>query len=140
MKEVPMIYVKANQAGIVTVILIAFVFQQPWLIFALWVIQTIGLLLGGQWNLFVRIAKLIVKPSSTGATQAAELQRFNNTLAVIFLTISIISFSLGSAIVGYVFAAFLFVAAFVALLGYCIGCTIYFQYKQWVAKRRLNRS
>lgn len=140
MKEVPMVYVKANQAGMVTVIFIAFALQQPLLLFALWVIQTIGLLLGGQWNLFVRMAKLIMKPSSTGTTQAAELQRFNNTLAVIFLTISILSFSLGWAIVGYVFAAFLFAAAFVAILGFCIGCTIYFQYKQWVAKRRLNHS
>lgn len=137
MKEVPMPYIKANQAGIVLLAAAAFIFQEPWIIAALWVIQTAGLLLGGQWNLFVRIAKPFLTVAGR-ETQALELQRFNNTLAVLFLTLSLASFALGWTIAGYAFAVLLVIAAGAALLGACIGCVVYFQYKQFMARRRLR--
>jgi hypothetical protein len=135
LKEVPMPYVKANQAGIVLFIIAAFILGQPWIIAALWFIQTVGQLLGGRFNLFVRIAKPFLHVEGR-ETQAAELQRFNNTLAVLFLTLSLISFALGWIVVAYVFAAMLLLAAGAALLGYCIGCTIYYQYKKALALKR----
>ncbi|GGD86837.1 hypothetical protein GCM10010911_51610 [Paenibacillus nasutitermitis] len=130
-------YIKANQAGIVILVLAALAFREPWILAALWVIQTAGLLLGGQWNLFVRIAKPYLAVSGR-QTQALELQRFNNTLAVLFLTLSLIAFALGWTIAGYVFALMLLAAAGAALMGVCIGCVVYFQYKQFIARRRLR--
>jgi len=132
--EIPMSYVKANQTGIVLFVILAFLIS-PWILLALWLIQVVGLLTGGRYNLFVRIAQPFL-PTKGGETQAAELTRFNNSLAVIFLTLSLLALSLGWTIAGYVFAAMLLIAAGVALLGYCIGCTIYFQYKQFLARRR----
>lgn len=132
-------YVKANQTGIVLLLIAAFVFRQPWLIAVLWLIQLAGLLSGGKWNLFVGIAKPFLNTAKS-QTQAAELQRFNNTLAVIFLTLSLASFALGWTIAAYVFAAFLFLAAGAALLGYCIGCTVYYWVKQVSARRRLKKN
>ncbi|QJD85132.1 DUF4395 domain-containing protein [Cohnella herbarum] len=134
MKEVPMRYVKANQTGIVLFVLLTFLFKQPWLLAALWVIQLTGLLSEGRLNLFVNIAKQLLKNKGE-ETQAVELQRFNNTLAVLFLTLALISFGLGWQIVGYAFTAMLFLAASAALLGFCIGCTIYF----WVKQIRAGR-
>lgn len=139
MQEVPVPYVKANQTGIVLLLFAAFVFRQPWLIALLWLIQLAGLLSGGKWNLFVGIAKPFLNTAKS-QTQAAELQRFNNTLAVIFLTLSLASFALGWTIAAYVFAAFLFLAAGAALLGYCIGCTVYYWVKQVSARRRLKKN
>jgi hypothetical protein len=135
MREVPMRYVKANQTGIVLTIMLSFIFQQPWILAILWLIQVIGLLSNGRLNLFVAIAKLLFKGKGR-ETQAEELQRFNNKLAVIFLTLALLCFALGWDIAGYVFSAMLLAAAGVALAGYCIGCTIYFQYKQLRARRR----
>jgi cobalamin synthase len=136
MREVPMRYVKANQTGIVLTVVLSFLFQQPWLLAALWVIQVVGLLTEGRFNVFVAIAKLILKGKGQ-EMQAAELQRFNNVLAILFLTIALILFSFGWQIAGYIFSAMLLLAAGAALLGYCIGCTIYFWFKQLRAGRSI---
>lgn len=137
-KEVPITYVKANQTGIVVAVFLAFALQWPWFVALLWVIQVLGLIGGGKWNLFVAISKGFLPQSGT-ESQAAELTRFNNALAVLFLSLSIAAFSIGWSMVGYVFAGFLLLAACAALLGYCIGCTIYYQYKQFVSRQRINR-
>jgi hypothetical protein len=139
MREVPMRYVKANQAGIVLSVVLSFLFSQPWILLALWIIQLAGLLSEGKFNLFVIIAKLLIKRKGE-ETQAVELQRFNNTLAVLFLTLALFSFALGWQIVGYAFSAMLLLAAGAALLGFCIGCTIYFWVKQFRAGRRIGRT
>ncbi|WP_370866968.1 DUF4395 family protein [Paenibacillus chitinolyticus] len=136
LKEIPMSYIKANQAGIVLFAVLTFATRQPWLLGLLLAIQLAGLLL--RWNLFVQAAKPFLR--TDGETQAAELQRFNNVLAVLFLLLSVLSFSVGWTAAGYIFAGMLLAAAGTALLGYCIGCTVYFQYKQLLARRRLNRS
>ncbi|TXK85435.1 DUF4395 domain-containing protein [Paenibacillus sp. N3.4] len=134
MKEVPISYVKANQAGIVIVVLLSFALQLPWLIGILWLIQVVGLVFGGKWNLFVAITRRFIRVKA-GYTQAAELTRFNNVLAVLFLTLSLLSFAVGWQVLGYIFTVFLLAAAGAALLGYCIGCTIYYQYKQLRIRR-----
>ncbi|KQX68034.1 MULTISPECIES: DUF4395 domain-containing protein [unclassified Paenibacillus] len=134
MKEVPISYVKANQTGIVVFVLLAFAFQWTWLVALLWLIQLLGLVSGGKWNLFVAVSKGFLSRSGI-ETQAAELTRFNNTLAVLFLTLSLASFAIGWSMVGYIFTGFLLLAAGAGLLGYCIGCTIYYQYKQFILRR-----
>jgi hypothetical protein len=139
MREVPMRYVKANQTGIVISVVLSFLFQQPWILAALWAIQLLGLLTEGRFSLFVIIAKLVLKDKGQ-ETQAVELQKFNNTLAVLFLTASLISFALDWQIAGYAFASMLLIAASAALLGYCIGCTVYFWIKQIRAGRGIRRS
>ncbi|GIO16438.1 hypothetical protein J19TS2_59930 [Cohnella xylanilytica] len=136
MREIPMPYIKANQTGIVLVVLLSFLLGQPWLLAALWAIQAIGLLTGGRWNLFIRLAKPLLRTEGR-ETQAAELAKFNNSLAVLFLTLSLLAHALGWAVAGYAFAAMLLLAASAALLGYCIGCTVYFQYKRLARKAKL---
>lgn len=138
MKEIPMRYVKANQSGIVLLVIVSLLLQQPWIIAVLWVIQVAGLWTGGRFNPFVAIAKGLFPYRGNGETQAAELQRFNNVLAILFLTLSLLSHAIGWSIVGAIFSAFLLIAAGVALLGYCIGCTIYFQFKQFIARRKIK--
>ncbi|OBZ11306.1 DUF4395 domain-containing protein [Bacillus sp. FJAT-26390] len=140
MKEIPIPYVRSNQAGIVAVLLIAIALQLPWLIAALWVVQVAGLIYGPKANLFIIVARPFLGGRMANAqTEAAELQRFNNSLGVGFLTLSLLSFALGWSVAGYIFAGMMGAAALAAILGFCIGCTIYFQFKQFRA-RRLRRS
>lgn len=103
----------------------------------LWSIQVVGLASGGKLNLFVQIGKAVLTGKGTD-TQAVELQRFNNILAVLFLSLALISFSLGWVAAGYVFSVMLLAAASAALLGYCVGCTVYFWYKQLRAGRKIG--
>lgn len=137
MREVPMRYVKANQIGIVLFVLLSFGFSEPLILGALWIIQVVGLVSGGKLNLFVQIGKAVLNGKGT-ETQAVELQRFNNILAVLFLSLALISFSLSWQVAGYLFSGMLLLAASVALLGYCVGCTVYFWYKQLRAGRRIG--
>ncbi|GAB6992030.1 DUF4395 domain-containing protein [Paenibacillus pini] len=132
MKEIPEPYVKANQAGIVLFVLLSALLNQPYILLVLWIIQVVGILTGK--NVFVLIAKPAINVQGA-TTQALELQRFNNVLAIIFLSLSLLLFLAQLPILGYIFEAMLFLAAGAALCGYCIGCTIYFQYKQLKAKR-----
>lgn len=134
MREVPMRYVKANQAGIVLSVILFFLLHRIWILAALWAIQLAGLLTEGKLNLFVQIAKLALKNKGE-EMQALELQRFNNMLAVLFLTLALVFFGLGWDIAGYAFVAILLLAAGAALVGFCIGCTIYFWIKQIRAGR-----
>lgn len=136
--EIPIEYVKANQAGIVLSVIAFLWFRQPWIIAALWLIQVLGLLTGGRWNLFVTIARPFLRPAGR-ESQSAELLRFNNLLAVLFLTLSLTSLLLGWITAGYVFAVMLLGAASAALLGYCVGCTIYFWVKQLKSGRLHGR-
>ncbi|NEW06525.1 DUF4395 family protein [Paenibacillus sp. SYP-B3998] len=48
--------------------------------------------------------------------------------------------ALGWVVIGYVFTGFLLLAAGAALLGYCIGCKIYYPYKIFLNKQRSRRS
>lgn len=137
MREVPMRYVKANQVGIVLFVLLSFVFNPIVVLGVLWIIQVVGLASGGKLNLFVQIGKAVLTGKGT-ETQAVELQRFNNILAVLFLSLALISFSLGWVAAGYVFSVMLLAAASAALLGYCVGCTVYFWYKQLRAGRKIG--
>ncbi|MDR9749402.1 DUF4395 domain-containing protein [Paenibacillus taichungensis] len=137
MREVPMRYVKANQIGIVLFVVLSFLFNQPLILGALWIIQVIGLASGGKLNLFVQIGKAVLTGKGT-ETQAVELQRFNNVLAVLFLTLALVSFGLGWQVAGYIFSSMLLLAASAALLGYCVGCTVYFWYKQLRAGRKIG--
>ncbi|MEK4362282.1 DUF4395 domain-containing protein [Paenibacillus sp. FSL M8-0212] len=137
MREVPMRYVKANQVGIVLFVLLSFVFNPLVVLGALWSIQVVGLASSGKLNLFVQIGKAVLTGKGT-ETQAVELQRFNNILAVLFLSLALISFSLGWVAAGYAFSVMLLAAASAALLGYCVGCTVYFWYKQLRAGRKIG--
>lgn len=134
--EIPIPYIKANQIGIVLFVLASFAFSE-WILLALWLIQVVGLASGGRYNLFVRLAKPFLRTEGRD-TQAAVLTRFNNALAVLFLTLAAISFNLDWTVAGYAFASMLLAAATAALLGYCIGCTVYFQYKQLRARKQFR--
>ncbi|WP_438941207.1 DUF4395 family protein [Lysinibacillus parviboronicapiens] len=42
--------------------------------------------------------------------------------------------------VGYVFTVMVAIASAVAIAGFCIGCFLYFQVKQWQYRRTLKKA
>lgn len=62
-------------------------------------------------------------------------QRFNQWIATVLVTLSILSFAARYPVAGYVFGSMVILAAGIALLGFCIGCYIHFRYRQWQYKR-----
>jgi hypothetical protein len=135
--DVPMPYVKANQIGIVVFILLSTLFQLPFLFLVLlWVIQISGAIFGS--NLFIQLAKTFVKTEGK-ETQAGELQRFNMTLGILFLTVSLLCFSNNWNMIGYIISWIYGVVALIALSGYCFGCTIYYQFKRVKTMRSITK-
>jgi hypothetical protein len=108
------------------------VLLQPVLIVALWAIQVLGLWQGVRGNLNMLLASPLLKGRIAGApTESRELQRFNNSIAVVLLTLSILSFWLRpESWIGYFFASLVAIAAFMAICGFCIGCFLYYQFKR----------
>lgn len=136
--DVPMPYVKANQIGIVLFILLSTLFQLPSLFLVLlWVIQISGSIFGS--NLFIQLAKAFVKAEGK-ETQAGELQRFNMTLGILFITVSLLCFANHWNMAGYIISWIFGVVALIALSGYCLGCTIYYQFKRIKSMRKISKN
>lgn len=132
MKEIPIPFIRTNQIGIVVLVVLAILLQQPALIAVLWAVEVITLWRGIKVNIFVQLASPFLKNRIQGAeTEAAELSRFNNSIAVTLLTLSLLAFWLDpSGWSGYIAAGLVAIAAFVAICGFCVGCFLYYQFKR----------
>jgi hypothetical protein len=137
MKQIPLPLIRLNQSTIVLLVATGIFLQQPLLIYITLVIQLLGLLTEGKANPVIALGKLLLGSRLKNAEkQAAELNRFNNSIAVILLGIATLLLNLEINLIGYIAAGFVAVAAFVAICGYCIGCTMYYQYKRILATRQ----
>ncbi|KZE80109.1 hypothetical protein AV654_14060 [Paenibacillus elgii] len=132
MREIPIPYVRANQAGIVLLVALAAALHQPALIAALWAIQVLGLWQGIRANLIVQLAAPLLRSRVAGArTESRELLRFNNAITVVLLTLSLLAFWVNpGGWLGYVLAGIVALAALAALCGFCLGCFLYYRFKR----------
>ncbi|GHH98686.1 hypothetical protein AM1BK_22290 [Neobacillus kokaensis] len=97
-----------------------------------------GLFFG--FNPIMRVAKLFLRkhPSQYMAEDWGQ-QQFNQTIAVICLAGGFISFLMNWTIAGYVFTIMVAAAAFIAILGFCVGCFIRYQWKQYQYRRSVEK-
>ena len=131
---------KFNQMAIITLLVVAFLLDQSWLV------GFVGLvMLVGTWwpaaGLFKRIYQHWIKPQ--GWMQPLLLRDeqpphlFAQGVGGIFLAASVIAFLLGSPLVGWLLVGIVVVLAAVNLfLGFCLGCYLYYQF----ARRGLHIS
>lgn len=132
--EVPLHWVRANQLGILLCIAASALLQAYAVLLIALIVQLISRFWGIRYNLFVRLLAPLLPESKK--TESRELLRFNNLLAILFLVVSLLSFFLNFQIAGYIAALLLTVAVVLALCGFCLGCFIYYQWKQW--RRRMS--
>ncbi|BDG61427.1 DUF4395 domain-containing protein [Caldinitratiruptor microaerophilus] len=129
MREVPLPLVRFSQAAMVVFILIGILLRQPLFTSAVLVILLLGLAFGPQANLFFRVARpLLVRRLAGAPTEAAELLRFNQSIAAGLLALAQLAFfALGSPVAGWVLSLAVALAAGLALTGHCVGCFLYYQ-------------
>lgn len=131
MKEIPKAYVRANQLALVSLTGGAILMQSFLLLFIAFLFVITPLLAGPKANLAFVIAKQVIKRDlSNEETEAAELQRFNQLIAAALLTAATIILLLTEHWIAWVFTGMVTTAASIALMGYCIGCTLYYQLKK----------
>ncbi|WP_203333415.1 DUF4395 domain-containing protein [Planococcus beigongshangi] len=67
---------------------------------------------------------LLKKPANAYIQEDRDQQLFNQWIATVCLGLSLLFFGLGLSILAYFFSIMVMAAAGIALMGYCIGCTI----------------
>lgn len=89
-----------------------------------------------HYNPVMRAAKLFLKKApSSYIPEDYDQQQFNQLIAVICLAGGLLSYLFGFNALGHFFTAMVALAAGIAILGFCIGCFIRFQWKKFQAKR-----
>jgi hypothetical protein len=136
--SIPKPLVQLNQSFIVTMVILALVFYKAILFipFAVGVYTLIT-----RRNPIIHFGKrLLSKPLDQYIQEDKNQQIFNQWIATICLGLSIIFFYFSFVTLGYIFSIMVAVAAGVALMGFCIGCTIRYRYLMWKHKRTRPQS
>ncbi|PFN99663.1 hypothetical protein COJ85_19300 [Bacillus sp. AFS076308] len=136
-RSIPRPLVKTNQWVIVLSVVLTWVSGIEWLLLIPLLSGLSGLLFG--FNPIMQLAKQFLKKDPKAyIPEDWEQQQFNQKIAVSCLAIGFISFWAGWNTLGYIFTILVAVAAFVAILGFCIGCFIHYQWRQYKYRRSIH--
>ena len=87
-------------------------------------------------NPIIQFSRRFLKKSVASYQQEdKEQQLFNQWIATICLGLALLSFFFGVQLAGYAFSSMVVAAAGIALMGYCIGCTVRYRYMMWKHNR-----
>ena len=137
--SIPRPLVRVNQWTIFLSVILTWVTGQYWLLAIPLVANLLGIFTG--FNPIMRIAKLfLTKDLKSYIPEDVAQQKFNSTIASICLAGGLLGFVFQLPIVAYSFTIMVAVASFVAILGFCIGCVIHFQWKQFQYRRSIRNT
>lgn len=138
-RSIPRPLVRANQWTIFLSVILTWITKQEWILAIPLVACLLGLFF--NFNPVMRLAKLFLKKNpSEYIPEDAGQQKFNSIIAITCLGFGYLSFLLNWNVAGYIFTIMVGVASFVAILGFCIGCFILFQWKQYSYRRSVKHS
>lgn len=133
-RSIPQPLVRTNQWFIFISVITTWVTGVQWILAVPLMAGLLSLTFG--FNPVMRIAKIFLKkPASQYIPEDWEQQQFNQTIAVFCLAGGLLSYSTGYAALGHFFTIMVALASFIAILGFCIGCFIRFQWKKYRSKR-----
>ncbi|AWE06113.1 DUF4395 domain-containing protein [Lysinibacillus sp. 2017] len=137
--SVPRPLVRVNQWTIFISVTLTWITGHYWILAIPLVANLLGIFTG--FNPIMRFAKLFLKKDMNAyIPEDVQQQKFNATIACICLAGGLIGFVLDSPAIYYPFTIMVAVASFVAILGFCVGCFIHFQWKQFMYRRALKNS
>jgi len=132
--SIPRPLVRLNQSFI-------FIFATGFVFFSHWILLMIPLIVGLMglllyFNPVLKVGKqFLKKPLNQYIPEDAEQQNFNQKIAVSLLTISFIAHMFSIEWLAITAAVLVALASFIAILGFCIGCFVRFQWKQYQYRR-----
>lgn len=128
--DVPMPIVKLNRWMLVLGILGGLLLNQPLVTTALLLVLLPTVLWGQRASLVFHIgSRLFAAQIPTAEREDRRLMRFTNSIACLLLGAAQVAFLTGLPVLGWSLALAVVVAASVALLGFCVGCFLYYQFK-----------
>ncbi|MEG0260525.1 MAG: DUF4395 domain-containing protein [Lysinibacillus sp.] len=138
-QSIPRPLVRLNQWTILLSVLITWATGLVWFLAIPLVANLSGVLF--SFNPIVRFGKVFLRKAvSSYIPEDAGQQKFNSSIASFCLASGLVSFLLSWNIAGYIFTIMVAVASTIAILGYCIGCFLHFQLKQWQYRRSLDKA
>ena len=81
--------------------------------------------------------KFLKKPLNEYIQEDKAQQRFNQILALSMFILSFISSVFSLTVISIIFAVMVLLASSIAIMGFCIGCFIHYQYHMWKYRRSL---
>ena len=135
MKTIPKPLVLANQWTIVVSVVLSLITQTAWVLLIPLISCLLGLLAGFNPILAV-VKKFLTKPANQYVQEDYSQLQFNQWLAVGFLVIACISYFMKWTVLFNIATIMVGIAALVAILGFCVGCFIRFQYQQCTYRRK----
>ncbi len=137
--SIPRPLVRTNQWFIVLAVLLTWTTGEYWILGLPLIAGLCGIFFGV--NPIMRIAKLFLrKPMIEYIPEDREQQKFNQIIAITCLVGGIAGYVLHSYLLAYIFTAMVGLAAFIAILGFCIGCFIRYQWKQFRYRQKVKHS
>ncbi|AQX54672.1 DUF4395 domain-containing protein [Priestia flexa] len=134
---IPKPLVQFNQAFIVASVVLSF-FTTTWVLLAPFIVGVITLLT--KQNPIMKVGKQFLrKEASFYPLEDRDQQLFNQWIATSCLGLSLLFFMVNLPVVSAAFSIMVLIAAGVALMGYCIGCTIRYRYMMWKYKRKKQK-
>jgi predicted MFS family arabinose efflux permease len=138
-RSIPRPLVRINQWFIVVSVVITWLTGVEWILTLPLLAGISGLLFG--YNPVMRAASyFLLKHPSEYIPEDWEQQQFNQKIAVGCLTGGLISYAIGLTTIGHIFTVMVALAAFIAILGFCIGCFIRFQWSKYKSKKHASTS
>lgn len=131
---IPRPYVRANQWLQVISVTLALLLNRPWILAIPWALGMYSLM-AGKNPLFSLVRPFLSRSPSAYAMEDPAQQRFNQWIAVLCLSLSLLGFGAGWPVVGILFSLSVGIAALVAIMGFCIGCVIRYRYLRWKQQR-----
>lgn len=122
---------RVNQACIITLLLLAFLFDQPWLVAVVGLVMLVGTL-WPQAGLFKLFYSRVLRPAGllrpTPKPDEMQPHLFAQGLGSVVLVVATVLLWSGAAVAGWVLAWVVVVLAGANLfLGFCLGCFLYYQ-------------
>lgn len=90
--------------------------------------------------LFIIGKKFLRKSLNEYIQEDRAQQRFNQILALSMFILAFVSSFMNLITISYIFSIMVFLASFIALLGFCIGCFIHYQYHMWKYRRSIIKA
>ena len=134
MKTIPKPLVLANQWTIVLSVVISLITQSAWILIIPLVSCLLSLFTGFN-PVLAFVKQFLTKPANQYEQEDYDQLQFNQWMAVGFLLVATISFFMNWSVLFDIATVMVGIAALVAIMGFCIGCFIRFQYQQWNYRR-----
>lgn len=139
MKPIPKPLVLASQWTIFLSVVIALITQNAWILLLPLVSCFASIFLGFHPVMYI-VKRFLKKPLNQYLQEDPVQLQFNQWMALSFLLVAVVSDVLNWTMLFNVTSIIVGMAALIAILGFCIGCFIRFQFQQWQYLRKKQHS